>query len=114
MRHEYASQGFERTPLRGARAKAYDRHHGRRQEFCATPTRKQARKSGPVKLVLLKSSAAVPATVMMPVVMPTDFSRRTLRSFLDRSSAGRIGQRQRLGLLSRSGKDQYRTNCSEA
>ena len=60
--------------------------------------------------------------VMMPVMMvmvmvmamPTDFGRRRLRAFLDRRDGGGTGQRQRLGLLCRSGKDQYRTNCSES
>jgi hypothetical protein len=69
---------------------------------------------GPVKLVRPNLPVAVmPMVVPMPM-MPVNFGRRSLRIFPDRSGAGRIGQRQRLGLLSRSGKDQYRTNCSEA
>lgn len=54
----------------------------------------------------------MPTVVPMP--MPADFRRRSLRALLDRSGGGRICHRQRLGLLSRSGKDQYRTNRSEA
>ena len=56
--------------------------------------------------------AAMP--MAMPTPMPAHFRRRGLRIFLDRSGGGGICQRQRLSLLSRSGKDQYRTNCSEA
>ncbi len=56
--------------------------------------------------------AVMPMAVPMP--MPAHFRRRRLGAFLDRSDSGGICQRQRLSLLSRSGKDQYRTNCSEA
>jgi hypothetical protein len=59
----------------------------------------------------------LPVAVMpmpMPMSMPAYFRHRRLRAFLDRSDGGGICQRQRLSLLSRSGKDQYRTNCSEA
>jgi hypothetical protein len=52
--------------------------------------------------------------MMVVVVVPPHFGRRHLRAFLDRRGGGGIGQRQRLGLLRRSGKDQYRTNCSES
>src|SRR3569832_188080 len=58
--------------------------------------------------------AAAPATMTVPAAMPADFGRRGLRAFLDRSDGGGICQRQRLGLLGRSGEDQYRANCSEA
>ena len=73
--------------------------------------KKRARDGGLVKLVSLSD---LPVAVVVPMPVPAYFRRRRLRTFLDRSDGGGICQRQRLSLLSRSGKDQYRTNCSEA
>jgi hypothetical protein len=55
----------------------------------------------------------MPPMVMPTMVVPTHFGRVLLRTLLDRRGGGGIGQRQRLNPLSRSGKEQNRTNCSE-
>lgn len=77
------------------------------------PDKKRARDGGLVKIrVALILPVAVP--MPMPTPMPAHFRRRRLRAFLDRSDGGGICQRQRLSLLGRGGKDQYRADCSEA
>jgi hypothetical protein len=55
-----------------------------------------------------------PPMTMPAMAVPTHFGRVLLRTLLDRRGGGGIGQRQRLRPLSRSGKDQNRTNCSES
>jgi hypothetical protein len=70
--------------------------------------------AGPLNSWLPDLPVAVVMPMAMPMPMPADFRRRDLRTFLNRGGGGGICQRQRLSLLSRSGKDQYRTNCSEA
>jgi len=77
------------------------------------PIKNEPAVAGPLK----SCRSDLPVTVMpmvVPMPMPPHFRRRGLRIFLDRSGGGGICQRQRLGLLSRSGENQYRTNCSEA
>jgi hypothetical protein len=70
-------------------------------------------KRGPVELVRFNLPVAV-MPVMVPVTMPADFGRRSLRAFRDRGDTGGIGQRQGLSLLCRSSKDQDRTDCRQA
>ena len=114
MRHEYASHSFERN--RGALLA--QKHMIAIMGGDTNSVRRRRQKTGPHVAGPFELNPRLPVAVMpmvvMPMTMPTDFRRRNLRSILDRSGAGRVGQRQRLGLLSRGGKDQYRTHCSKA
>ena len=76
------------------RRKTHDRYHdSRRGNGRNTANKKRARDRGLVKISSPMTVLVVMMSVVMPVVVPTDFSRRDFRAVLDRSDAGRIGQR---------------------
>jgi len=85
----------------------------REAQITGVPIKNEPAMAGPLNSCRSDLPVAM-MPVMMVMPMPPHFRRRGLRIFLDRSGGGGICQRQRLSLLSWSGKDQYRTNCSEA